>query len=304
MSSRWFVPVAPRPAAARRLYCLPYAGAGPSAFRAWGDAFGPDIDVQAVLQPGREGRFTEDGPPDQRAVAAAIADHADRPFAIYGHSFGGRFGFEVARELRAAGATLPLRLYPSASRPPHVKVDTGLLDGLAAAPDDELIDALTRGGGMPPAVLEQPELLELVLPAVRMDLGWLDDYDHQEQAPLPVPITGFAGSTDRMVSADLMTGWERHTDAGFTLHELTGGHFFIAERLSELAALIRADLTSADPKPATSPRDAVSLPPEPAIRPRDAVSLPLEPAIRPRDAVSSDPEPAMSPRNAQGGGAR
>ncbi len=269
MSSRWFVPVAARPHAPRRLYCLPYAGAGPSAFRGWGDAFGPDLDVYAVLLPAREGRFTDPSPLDQRAVAAAIADHADRPFAIYGHSFGGRFGFEVTRELRAAGAELPLRLYPSASRPPHLKIVTGLLDGLSSAPDDELIRALTEGGGMPPAVLAQPELLELVLPAVRMDLGWLDAYSHQEQPPLPVPITAFAGTTDQMVSAELMRGWAGHTSEEFAIHALPGGHFFFNDEPGSLAALagvVRADLLAAGAAgaaapaghTATSPRNAVS----------------------------------------------
>lgn len=247
MNNPWFVRATPRPAAARQLYCLPYAGAGPGAFRTWGDAFGPGIEIVAVHLPGRESRFTEYARADQREIAAAIAADADRPFALFGHSFGGRLAFEVTRELRAMGAILPLRLYPSASRPPHVRITDGLLDGLSRSSDEELLAALEEGGGMPAAVLAEPELLELVLPAVRLDLGWLDDYVHQEQPPLPVPITAFAGAADPLLPPSLIAQWAGHTSAGFTMHTSPGGHFFVNEHLPAVAALVRADLLAASP---------------------------------------------------------
>lgn len=242
MNSPWFVRFTPRPAAARQLFCLPYAGAGPGAFRAWGDAFGPDIEVVAVHLPGRETRFAEERRADERELAALIAGFADRPFALFGHSFGGRLGFEVVRALRATGGPLPLRFYPSASRPPHVKITDGLLDGISNAPHDELVAALEKGGGTPAAVLAEPELLELVLPAVRLDLGWLDDYVYQEQPPLPVPITAFAGESDQLLTPTLISEWGRHTSAGFALRTQPGGHFYINDRLPAVAAVIRADL--------------------------------------------------------------
>lgn len=245
MNNPWFVRTTPRPEASRQLFCLPYAGAGPSAFRTWGAVFGAGVEIVAVHLPGRESRFTEVTRADQREIAAAIADFADRPYALFGHSFGGRLGFEVVRELRALGAALPLRLFPSASRPPHVKITNGLLDGLSTASDDELVAALADGGGMPDAVLAEPELLELVLPAVRLDLGWLDDYSHREQPPLPVPITAFAGEDDRLLPPSLISEWARHTSAGFTMHTQPGGHFFVNEQLPAVAALVRAELDAA-----------------------------------------------------------
>lgn len=242
MSDRWFIRLRRRPQASRLLFCLPYAGAGAGAYRGWPAAFGDAVEVHAVQLPGRESRFEEPSTVEPQEIAAAIADRADRPFAIFGHSFGARLAFDVIRALRQAGAQQPQRLYPSGSRPPHLGRDDGLLDGVADADERVLLDRLTAGGGMPAELLAEPELLALLLPALRADLRWLDGYRYDEQQPLAVPITAFAGADDPLVSPELMRGWARHTTGPFALHTLAGGHFFLHERLAELARLIEQDL--------------------------------------------------------------
>jgi surfactin synthase thioesterase subunit len=242
MTDHWFVCSRRRPQASSQLFCLPYAGAGASAFRGWPTAFGDAVEVHAVLLPGRESRYREPCTIEPHGIAAAIADRADRPFAIFGHSFGGRLAFDVTRALRQAGAPQPQRLYPSGCRPPHVRRNDGLLDGVADAEDGVLVDRLTATGGMPAELLAEPELLALLLPAMRADLRWLDSYRYDEQPPLTVPITAFAGANDTVVSPELMRGWARHTTGPFALHTLQGGHFFLHQCLAELAALIEQDL--------------------------------------------------------------
>jgi len=244
MSERWFRCLQRRPLASTQLFCLPSAGAGASAFRGWPAAFGDGVEVQAVQLPGRENRFTDPIVIDPAEIAARIAARADRPFAIFGHSFGGRLAFEVARALRLAGAGQPCRLYPSASRPPHVTRTDGPLDGVSGADHAVLTARLAGCGGMPAAVLAEPELLELVLPALRADLGWLDRYRYVEGPPLEVPIVAFAGRDDPVVAAALMRGWAEHTGGPFALHVLPGGHFFLHDRLAALASLIEQDLAA------------------------------------------------------------
>ncbi|WP_435588734.1 thioesterase domain-containing protein [Micromonospora chalcea] len=248
----WFVSAGSRPEAPVRLFCLPYAGAGASAFRRWASEFGESVDVTPVQLPGRENRITEDPRFSVAEVADAIVSRADRPYAIYGHSMGGRLGFDVVRELRRTGRPLPLRLYVGGARAPHVRTP-GPFDGLSRASDDELLRRLGEGGGLPAELLDHPELVELLLPLLRADFGRVDDYRHVPGEPLPVPIVAFAGRTDRAVTRDQNAAWAEHTAAGFTLHELDGGHFFLHDRLPELAALIRADLTAAlsDPRAGT-----------------------------------------------------
>ncbi|HEY0639557.1 MAG TPA: alpha/beta fold hydrolase [Pseudonocardiaceae bacterium] len=244
-TDRWFSSPVRRTAARAQLFCLPYAGGGASVFRAWPRAFGPEVEVLPVQLPGRESRFAEPAVVDAVAVAEAIAARADRPFAVFGHSMGGRLGFEVVRELRRTGRELPVRLYASGARPPDVMLDDGPFDGASRVSDEELTERLARGGGVPAEVLNEPELLELVLPVIRTDFGWLDDYSFTEEPPLPVPVVVFAGEGDTIVTPAEITGWARHTTAGCHVHHLPGGHFFLNDHGDELVRLIEADLLAA-----------------------------------------------------------
>ncbi len=172
------------------LFCLPHAGGGAAAFRGWARALAPDVETLVVQLPGRERRIAEPAVIDPHAVAAAvrlaIEARGTPAYAFYGHSFGAWLAFEVIRELRRLGAPPPIRLYVGATRPP----DAGLaaaLRGLSTAPDTELAARLARLGGMPAGVFAEDELRDLVLPALRADFTWLDNYAYQPEQPLAVP---------------------------------------------------------------------------------------------------------------------
>lgn len=242
-SSRWLSFPGRRPTADTRLFCLPFAGAGASAFREWPAAFGDDVEIVAVQLPGREQRIRERPVIDPVAVAEVVAGAADRPHAIFGHSMGARVAFEVVRELLRAGGPLPLALYPSGINPPHLPT-AGPFAGLSKVSDEELMAGVAEGGGVPDAVLAVPELLSLFLPVLRADLAWVDDYEYTEGAPLPVPVVAFAGESDPVAPPSRMDGWHGHTEAGFTLHTLPGGHFFVIDQLPRLSALVESDLLS------------------------------------------------------------
>jgi surfactin synthase thioesterase subunit len=237
----WLGNAEPRPTAEVQLFCLPYAGSGASAFRAWQAAFGPRVEVLPVQLPGREQRMRERPAVEPARVAAVIAAAADRPYAVFGHSMGGRLGFEVVRELRRTGGPLPARLYPSATNPPHLPT-SGPFAGLSRMDDGELTRRLAEGGGVPAEVLAVPELFTLFLPVLRADLGWVDDYVYTDGPPVPVPVVAFAGEEDPVAPPDRMAGWQRHTEATFRLHVLPGGHFFLHEHVDRLAGLITGDL--------------------------------------------------------------
>lgn len=243
VSRGWFLTRVPRPEAAIRLYCLPYAGGGAAMYNAWSAALGIDVEVNAVMLPGRGSRTREPAVIDPAAIAAAITEHADRRFALYGHSMGARLCFEIVRELRRCGAALPHRLFVSGCRAPDMTDGNGRYDGLSRLTDAELVRKLALGGGIPEPVLAEPELLELLTPVFRADFTWLDAYRYADEPPLPVPITAFAGQDDTDgAPPDTVAGWSRHTSAGFELHVLPGGHFFVDDLLPQLSALIRAGL--------------------------------------------------------------
>lgn len=237
----WLLTPQRRPEAAAQLFCLPAAGGGASSYRRWPRALGSQVEVHAVQLPGREHRLDEPPALDLAALTAAIEGAADRPYALFGHSMGGRLAFDVVRRLRADGAPLPRVLFVAACRAPDVQA-RGPLDGLSELPDDELMARVARNGSLPPEIAAEEQLRELFLPALRADFEWVDGYRYTEQPPLPVPIVAFAGSHDEAVPADQIAGWERQTSAGFTLHTIDGDHFFPQQRCEEVAGLVRERL--------------------------------------------------------------
>ncbi|MFG2058170.1 lantibiotic dehydratase [Micromonospora sp. NPDC048930] len=259
----WFVTLG-RPAPAGPLLLgLPPAGAGPSTFRDWPAALPAGVELAVLALPGREARITEPPTFELAEVVEAVRQRADRPYAMYGHSMGGLLVFEVVRELRRLGARLPSRLYLGGSRPPQLP-DT--LAPIAELPDEEFLARIAELGGLPAGLRDVPELLELILPALRADFDWLNRYTYRPDTPLPVPMVCLAGTDDPDADAATMAAWAEHAAAGCTLRTVQGGHLFVTERAAEVAAQVGADLLAAlgtaatgTVRPAEMPRpDAVA----------------------------------------------
>jgi surfactin synthase thioesterase subunit len=242
MADEFVVPV-PRPCAGTILFCCPPAGTGPRAFRTWPALLPSTVEVRVLALPGRDRRIAEPPAIDIPAIAGAVAAGADRPFAFYGHSLGGRIAFEVTRELRRRGAPLPVCSYVGASWPPHLRDPRS---AIALAPDDEFAAAVRDMGGVPPGALDHPELRALLLPVIRHDFAWYHDYACTEEPPLDVPLVAFSGADDDVTPPELAVEWGRHTTAGLRVHQLAGGHFFHESAAREVTELIAADLAEAD----------------------------------------------------------
>src|SRR6185312_15270618 len=92
--------------------------------RAWPALFPPSVELVLMQAPGREGRWNEKpflSATDLVAAAAeSIAPHLTVPFAFFGHSLGALNSFEIARQLRRAGAPQPVHLFASAHRAPQL----------------------------------------------------------------------------------------------------------------------------------------------------------------------------------------
>lgn len=246
---RWFQrPAHGSSSAATTLLCLPYAGRGASAYRTWSSGLADVAAVVGVQLPGRESRFVDSAELDPDSLASAIADCITDPYVIYGHSLGGRLGYEVVARLADRGAVLPRRLVVGGSVPVDLP-NEGALAGVSREPDEIIIDRLARLGGLPAEVLAAPELLELLMPAIRGDFSWIDNYRWVPRGALPVPITAVSGSADAVSSAAVGAGWSRHSAPGFQLHTLVGGHFFLHSAEQQLWNLLRQQVVDADAAP-------------------------------------------------------
>lgn len=235
--SRWIVPA--RATEGRiRLFCVPYAGGGPSVFRTWPDRMSSDIEIWSVHLPGRETRVNEpaigDLPSLIRALSKAIEPYLDRSFALFGHSIGALIAFELARELRRGGSFLPDHLFVSACPAPQV-VDTDRISDLS---EDAFIDRLQQFNGTPPEVMAHPELMALMVPTLRADFSLRDTYRHVSAPPLQCSISAFTGSDDVIVKAEALEGWSEQTDRQFRLWRLPGDHFFLRDAHNPLVSIV------------------------------------------------------------------
>jgi medium-chain acyl-[acyl-carrier-protein] hydrolase len=242
MVKKWVVTARPNPGARLRLFCLPYAGGGASAYRFWAADL-PDTEVCAVQLPGRESRLGERPCSEMAPLISTLADvllpECDRPFALFGHSMGALLAFELARQLQAAGGPQPVHLLVSGHRAPHLPRTQPALHGL---PVPELIEQLRRIGGTPEAVLQHRELMELLLPGLRADFALVDLYQWQPGQQLACPLSAFCGVTDALAGPGEMEGWGQHTEGRFRLHTYPGGHFYLHAERQTLLRDVAADL--------------------------------------------------------------
>lgn len=229
-TSSWFMRLRPNPQARLRLFCFPYAGGAALIYRQWPQLLPHTVEVLPVQLPGRGSRMLEPLITETAVlveqVAEAMRPQLDRPFALFGHSMGALICYELARYLRRTGAPEPLHLFASGRRAPHLPDRSGPRYTL---PDAELIELLRRLEGTPPELLQNPEVMQLMLPLVRADFKLNEDYNYQAEPPLGCAISAYGGLQDEEVSREDLAAWAEHTTGGFDLRMFDGGHFFLQE---------------------------------------------------------------------------
>ncbi|WDZ85826.1 thioesterase II family protein [Micromonospora cathayae] len=224
--------------ASRHLVLLPHAGAGASAFFSWLAARDHDVEHYAVQYPGRGSRLDEEPPASIPELARDTLITLDRvgagPVVLLGHSMGGLVALETAHLLSRDGRP-PAALVVTGCAPPHTP-RTDLPDTFD---DDALADWLRHSGGTAAEVLDEPQLLRLILPALRADLAAIVGYRPAARPPLTCPIIAMAGTGERTLDRATLAGWREYTTGPCHLHAYRGGHFALYQQRDRVLNLVR-----------------------------------------------------------------
>jgi surfactin synthase thioesterase subunit len=223
--------------------CFPPAGAGPSFFQAWPDASSA-LRFAAVELPGKERRFAEPPVATMAELLDAIAEDVLREVGdagragVFGHSFGALVAYEVARLVARERPGVELTLFASGAPRPGVPRSAPIGD----LPDDEFVVAVGDLAGYQHPALADPDLRDLLLPALRGDVAVDETYRPAHPEPAAFPIVPVRGADDELVSAAATARWAEVTSASCVTHEIPGGHMYLVEQWQPLVALMERAL--------------------------------------------------------------
>lgn len=219
-------------AGAPELFCFPYAGGGPLAFRQLAELLPYSWTVKAMDPPGHvrtQGRAHTSVEAMAGHYLRALSPEAFEGAYLLGHSLGGYVALELASLLESYGVS-PAGVIISASTPPTAR---NLDRRLAELDDDGLIAWMTEIGQAPGS----RDIFDVFKDVIRADLVAFESY---EPSPIPIetPMLVIAALDDPMCPPERYLEWRGHgvkTDVAF----VSGGHFFVQSRPTAMVDPIR-----------------------------------------------------------------
>jgi surfactin synthase thioesterase subunit len=250
-SGLWVRRYHPAPGSRVRLFCFPHAGGSASYYHPVSAALSPAVEVAAIQYPGRQDRRLEPCVEDIGTLAALVwdelrprlADGTGRPVALFGHSMGAVVAFEVARLMERDTGTGPAVLFASGRRAPSRTRD----ENVSGRDDAGVVREMRDLGGTDSRLLADPELLEMILPALRSDYRAIEKYHRGTDARITAPISVLVGDTDPRTTPEEAHAWREHTTGEVEVHTYPGGHFYLERQQAAVLGTIRDTLAKRTP---------------------------------------------------------
>lgn len=233
----WFDQRSKSPTARYSLYCFPFAGGSATYYSSWSKYFRGPIEIIPVQLPGRGPRMAEPAPTAIEDLADQITDRialADTSPLLLGHSMGAILAFEVARRLEAIGLPTTNLFVSGRPAPPLVRP----VEAVSQLPRAEFVQVLREYGAADDEVLSHNELLDVLIPMIRADFAMIEAYRYRPGPLLSCPIFAWCGTHDPEVDPTAIQGWGEMTIGGLKMLVRSGGHFFIADHVPEIARIV------------------------------------------------------------------
>jgi surfactin synthase thioesterase subunit len=243
-SGLWILPLTGKTPREIPLVCFPHAGGSATFFLPLARALPDSTEVLGVQYPGRQERraepLIENIEEFAKEISEALQPWRNRPLVLFGHSMGATIAFEVARRLEAEGDVPVSGLIASARRAPSVHRD----DDIHRRDDNGLLAEVRALNGTHPSLLDDEELVQMLLPAVRGDYKAIETYRYTPGPALRCPITALIGDADPRVTVDEARAWGQHTLGEFQICVFPGGHFYFNTQVTEVVNTISAHLNT------------------------------------------------------------
>lgn len=224
------------------LFCFPFAGGGASAYNQWIKSMENEVTVCPIQLPGREERIMERPYTNMSDMLVELENTLlgiiRGPYALWGHSMGGKIAYELEKKMEAKGNIAKCFLV-SGSRIPSIPEPNPIyhLD------DKDFKKALERFEGTPKEILGNQELLDFFLPMLRADFTMDENYYDKDIVVLHCPIVAFCGKRDLEVDLEEIKEWKKYTGQNFDYRIFDGDHFYIREKeetvISEVLKCLR-----------------------------------------------------------------
>ncbi|MEW9532108.1 thioesterase II family protein [Microbispora sp. NPDC049125] len=228
-----------------RLVCFPHAGGSASFYHPVSEALSGTVEVLALQYPGRQDRRADPCVDDIADLADQIHEAlwpwADRPLAFFGHSMGAILAFEVARRFEWHDRTEMIRIFASGRRSPS----SHRVESVHRRSDSGIVSELQSLSGTDSRLLGDPELLSMILPAIRSDYKAIETYRCAPGATVNCPIDVFVGDDDPKTTLDEARAWAAHTTADFEMTIFPGGHFYLASQQARVISAVADKLSGA-----------------------------------------------------------
>jgi len=203
-----------------------------------------NVEVCRIRLPGRENRFREVPFAELSSLVTVLAPvlkpYLSMPYAFFGHSVGALVAFELVRQLRKQYGLVPAHLFVSGRGAPQIPDPDPPIHQL---PDAEFMEELGRRyDGIPEAVRQNAELMEVLRPILRADVTLSESYRYTDETRLACPISCFGGLQDRSTKFEELNAWRAQTSGAFKLRMFPGDHFFMQSARKHLLRALAEDL--------------------------------------------------------------
>lgn len=224
-----------------KLFFLPHAGGSAKGYMTMSKYLNTSVIEPIPLEMAGRGKrtkekcFTEIRSCVEDLYQRIKPEIVDSSYAFFGHSLGTIVGYELIKYIEMKGDKSPVCGFFSGRVAPDYHFPGPVLSGL---PNSDFIAEFNRFQGLPPEILENEKILELVLPILRADVQLAESYKVVAPNKIHCDVYAFYGEKDVLVSREGVEAWREVTDKAAVISSFPGGHFYFKNHTDLFTARI------------------------------------------------------------------